>query len=150
MESILKYINRISRSSATVYNNKLRDYELNQCQHPYIMVICKEPGISQEKLAREICVNKSNVTRQLSLLEEKGLITRQQDSEDRRVWRVYPTEKMQELLPVVRGVMHELNTYFLEGLSEEEKQILLRILQEIADKANQAACSTLKGKERQP
>ena len=43
---------------------------------------------------------------------------------DRRVWRVYPTQRMQELLPHVRLVMREWNEYLLEeferGSSSEQ------------------------------
>jgi len=102
------------------------------------------------KISREICVNKSNVTRQLATLEEKGLITRQQDMEDRRVWRVYPTEKMQELLPCVRSVMREWNEYLLEELSEEERETLVQLLEKVTKRANEAAQNTLSGRDKQP
>lgn len=149
MPGIMKYINHIYRSSGVVYSNRLRDYGIAQCHHPYIRLICHEPGISQEKIAREICVNRSNVTRQLSVLEEKGLITRKQDTDDRRVWRVYPTEKMHELLPAVKTVMSEWNEYLLEGFSKEEQEKLFEILEKITERAETAAKDNLKGRERQ-
>ena len=71
MNGIMKYINRLSRTTGVFYNSRLRDYGIGQCHHPYILLICREPGIPQEKISREICVNKSNVTRQLTALEEK-------------------------------------------------------------------------------
>jgi len=79
MNGIMKYINRISRCNGVVYANRLRGYGITQCQHPYILLICREPGIPQEKISRELCVNKSSVTRQITLMEEKGLIMRKQD-----------------------------------------------------------------------
>ena len=72
MNGIMKYINRISRCNGVVYANRLRGYGITQCQHPYILLICREPGIPQEKISRELCVNKSSVTRQITLMEEKG------------------------------------------------------------------------------
>ena len=76
MNGIMKYINLIARSNEVVYANRLRGYGITQSQHPYILLICREPGIPQEKISREICVNKSSVTRQITILEEKGLIVR--------------------------------------------------------------------------
>ena len=58
MNGIMKYINRISRCNGVVYANRLRGYGITQCQHPYILLICREPGIPQEKISRELCVNK--------------------------------------------------------------------------------------------
>ena len=56
MNGIMKYINRIARSNEVVYANRLRGYGITQSQHPYILLICREPGIPQEKISREICV----------------------------------------------------------------------------------------------
>ena len=150
MNGIMKYINRLARTTGVFYNSRLRDYGIGQCHHPYILLICREPGIPQEKISREICVNKSNVTRQLTALEEKGLIIRKQDSNDRRVWRVYPTEKMQQLLPVVRQVMGEWNEYLLEELSQQEREVLVQALEKVTARANEAARELLGGRERQP
>ena len=58
MNGIMKYINRIHRTGGVVYSSKLKDYGIAHCQHPYIILICREPGIVQEKISREICVNK--------------------------------------------------------------------------------------------
>ena len=150
MNGIMKYINRIARSNEVVYANRLRGYGITQSQHPYILLICREPGIPQEKISREICVNKSSVTRQITILEEKGLIVRKQDQTDRRVWRVYPTQRMQELLPDVRQVMKEWNEYLLEEFDEEQREHLIAALEQLARRAQDAAKENLKGRERQP
>ena len=140
MNGIMKYINRIARSNEVVYANRLRGYGITQSQ----------PGIPQEKISREICVNKSSVTRQITILEEKGLIVRKQDQTDRRVWRVYPTQRMQELLPHVRQVMKEWNEYLLEEFDEEQREHLIAALEQLARRAQDAAKENLKGRERQP
>ena len=126
MNGIMKYINRISRCNGVVYANRLRGYGITQCQHPYILLICREPGIPQEKISREIM--------------------RKQDPTDRRVWRVYPTQKMQELLPHVRLVMKEWNEYLLEEFSEEEQEKLVVALEKLMQRAQTAAQESLKGR----
>ena len=127
MNGIMKYINRISRCNGVVYANRLRGYGITQCQHPYILLICREPGIPQEKISRELCVNKSSVTRQITLMEEKGLIMRKQD----------PTERL---------VMKEWNEYLLEEFSEEEQQKLIVALEKLMQRAQTAAQESLKGR----
>ena len=150
MESLMKYINVIGRCAAQYRSEQLEQYGLNSRQHPYILHICRNPGISQEKLARAIYVNKSSVTRQITILEEKGLIVRKQDQTDRRVWRVYPTQRMLELLPHVRQVMKEWNEYLLEEFDEEQREHLIAALEQLARRAQDAAKENLKGRERQP
>ncbi len=63
MDSLMKYISRIHRCSGRFRGDKIEG--LNGRQHTYIFHVCKRPGISQDQLARHICVNKSNITRQL-------------------------------------------------------------------------------------
>ena len=148
MRGIMKYVNRIHRSMGVVYNNRLREYGINHCQHPYILLICQYPGITQEELTRSVCVNKSNVTRQLASLEGEGYLTRRPDEDDKRLMRVYPTEKMEALLPHVREVMGDWNALLLEGFSEEERAKLISMLEIITIRATEAAHSTLRGSER--
>ena len=49
MNGIMKYINRISRCNGVVYANRLRGYGITQCQHPYILLICRGTGYSPGK-----------------------------------------------------------------------------------------------------
>ena len=148
MRGIMKYINRINRSTGIVYNQRLREFGINHCQHPYIIQICRHPGISQEELARAICVNKSNVARQLAVLEADGLLTRTPDPEDRRVMQVFPTEKMEALLPCVREVMGDWNSCLLADCSEEDREKLIAMLEIITERAVKAAEETMGKNEK--
>ena len=148
MRGIMKYINRINRSTGIVYNQRLREFGINHCQHPYIIQICRHPGISQEELARAICVNKSNVARQLAVLEADGLLTRTPDPEDRRVMQVFPTEKMEALLPCVREVMGDWNSCLLADFSEEDREKLIAMLEIITERAVKAAGETMGKNEK--
>lgn len=148
MRGIMKYINRINRSTGIVYNQRLRELGINHCQHPYIIQICRHPGISQEELARAICVNKSNVARQLAVLEADGLLTRTPDPEDRRVMQVFPTEKMEALLPCVREVMGDWNSCLLADFSEEDREKLIAMLEIITERAVKAAEETMGKNEK--
>lgn len=148
MRGIMKYINRINRSTGIVYNQRLREFGINHCQHPYIIQICRHPGISQEELARAICVNKSNVARQLAVLEADGLLTRTPDPEDRRVMQVFPTEKMEALLPCVREVMGDWNSCLLADFSEKDREKLIAMLEIITERAVKAAEETMRKNEK--
>ena len=89
MESLMKYISRTHRLAGQYRGTGVPCDGINSCQHIYIFQVCKNPGISQDQLSKLICVNKSNVTRQLSVLEQNGFVTRQPDPRDRRVLQVF-------------------------------------------------------------
>lgn len=135
MASIMKFINRSSRCFTLYRNNKLENEGINGYQHLYIIKICRNPGISQEELVKEIYVNKSSVARQLSLLEQGGFIKREPLKQDRRQLLVYPTDKAFEIFPKVLKVREDWNNRLLEDFQEEEKILLLSMLEKVMNKA---------------
>ena len=139
MNSLMKYISRTHRASNVYKSASLLCEGLNSCQHIYIFHICRNPGISQDKLAKKISVNKSSVTRQLGLLEQNGFIRRESDSEDRRSLKVYPTEKAEGILPLIRNIMREWNEGIVEELTEGEREILISLMNRVMNKALQLA-----------
>ena len=100
-------------------------------------VICAEPGITQEQLAQRLHVNRSSVTRQLTLLEEGGFILRQRSEKDRRAMHVYPTQRMREALPEVLGTFARWRDALTEGLTQEELCTLETLLDRLAGRAEE-------------
>ena len=132
MASIMRYIDLISRCGAIYRSDRLGGTELGSCHFPYILTLCREPGISQEGLARRIYIGKSSVTRALAYLESHGYVRREPDAADRRVMRVYPTAKAEEALPLIRGILRGWNEYLTEGLRPDEKETLTLLLEKAA------------------
>ena len=99
-------------------------------------MICKNPGISQDTIAKKLVINKSNVTRQLNRLEKHGFITRTINPEDKRVICIHPTEKSKELYPKIKTATKEWNNYLLEGFSEAETETLYTLLDRVLENAH--------------
>ncbi len=135
MDSMMKYISRISRCATTYRGSRLAEDGLGGNQYVYILRVCRQPGISQEQLARDICVNKSSVTRQLASLEKNGFVMRLPDERDRRVMRVYPTERAEAVLPKVRTVLADWNRRLTEDFSPEESARMLLLLGRMLERA---------------
>ena len=135
MESLMKYISRTHRLAGQYRGTGGPCAGITSCQHIYSFQVCKHHGISQDQHSNLICVNKSNVTRQLSVLEQNGFVTRLSDPKDRRVLQVFPTEKAIQLFPQVQSVMREWNHLLLEDFTEEEQKTLLSMLERITEKA---------------
>ncbi len=135
MPIISRYIMMISRCSNQFRSERLRDTGLCGQHCAYILRVCREPGTTQDAIAREICVNKSNVTRQLAALEQNGFVERRPCEADSRAMEVYPTEKALAVLPEVRAVLREWNECITADFTEEEKTQFLDLLARAADRA---------------
>ena len=128
MSQIIKDITEISRCGAQYRLDYLAPMGLKACHASYLAEICAQPGISQDQLARRICINKSNVTRQAAVLEEEGFITRSPSAVDKRVTELYPTEKALELLPRISCILKHWEQQITGDLTEEELEQLSRLL----------------------
>ena len=133
----MRYINTIARCAMLYNGEALRSVGLSPHQSPYITVVCRCPGITQDQVARELHVHCSSVTRHLTALEAAGFVTRRRSPDDRRAVEVYPTDKAQAVLPAVRQGRQRWRAQLLEGLSKAEQEALDPLLEQLARRAEE-------------
>lgn len=135
MSSFTHNLNIISRCTQMERSAMLKDAGLSGGQVPYLLRLCRKPGLPQEEIARELYLNKSSVARQIAALERQGFVRREPSPEDRRQQLVYPTEKALRILPELRKTVRSWNEYLLQELSEEEKLQLQAVMERISLRA---------------
>lgn len=121
MSQIIRDITELTRCGSQYRLDQLSPMGLKACHASYLTEICDCPGISQDGLARRICINKSNVARQAAVLEEEGFITRTPSPADKRVMELYPTQKALDLLPQIQSILTCWEECITHDLTEEEK-----------------------------
>ena len=149
MPSFTRNINLISRCAHAYRSDSLEGSGLGASHYFYVLQICAAPGISQEQLAKNLYINKSSVTRASAALEENGFVERRTAEEDKRIIRVYPTARAEEILPEVRKSAHAWNQFLLSDLEEEERQRFLETLDRVTLKAQSYIDLNLTAKELQ-
>lgn len=128
MSDIIRNMTEIARCGVQYRAEKLEEMGLKSCHPSYLIDICANPGISQDKLAQRICINKSNVARQAAILEEQGFIIRRPSAGDKRVMELHPTEKTLALLPRIQCILNCWEDCITADLSEEEKACIITML----------------------
>lgn len=137
MLRFMKMLNNISRSQAIYRHNRISANDLQTGHYAFVLSICREPGRSQEEIARELCINKSTVARNLNYLEEKGYITRNPLPNDKRQFAVYPTKKMLGFLPEIRQASTEWMNLLSEGIPEAELAVFDSVLNRMQQRARE-------------
>ncbi len=137
MSKFMKTLNNISRSQAIYRRRRISAKDLQTGHYAFVLVICRNPGRSQEELARELCINKSTVARNLNYLEEKGYITRTPLPSDKRQFSVYPTQRMLEALPEIKDASAEWIRLLSEGIPEAELIVFDSVLERMQTKARE-------------
>ena len=137
MSPFMKMLNNISRSQAVYRRSRIAAQDLHSGHYAYALAICRAPGRSQEELARELCLNKSTVARNLNCLEEKGYIQRTPLPSDKRQFSVHPTEKMLAVLPDIRQASLEWTELLSEGIPQDELEIFHSVLERMQTRARE-------------
>ncbi len=78
-------------------------------------------GISQRELAERLGLEKSSVSRLVADLEDSGLLTRQRDPDNRRVYRLDITAEGRRLHRDAAGVLHERYERWASAMTPDER-----------------------------
>ena len=135
MTQIIRDMLEISRCGVQYRADNLAQFGLKSIHASYLTEICAHPGISQDRLARIICINKSNVARQVAVLEEDGFLRRIPSEADKRVMELYPTDKTLQILPQITGMLTSWENCITQDLTEEEKACLSTLLGKMSRRA---------------
>ncbi|MFK5707513.1 MarR family winged helix-turn-helix transcriptional regulator [Lysinibacillus boronitolerans] len=131
MKEILREIGMIARALDSISNIEFKEYSLTKGQYLYLVRICENPGIIQEKLAEMIKVDRTTASRAIKKLEIQGFIEKRDDIHNQKIKKIFPTEKGQSVYPFIRRENDYSNTVALSGLSEEESEALFYLLQKV-------------------
>lgn len=135
MSQIIRDMLEISRCGVQYRSDKLAPMGLKSIHASYLTEICANPGISQDKLARIICINKSNVARQVAVLEEDGFVRRVPSAADKRVMELYPTDKTLQLLPQITSTLTCWENCITQDLTDQEKELVTFLLSKMSSRA---------------
>ncbi len=100
--------------------------------HAYLLMLAlDEPGIQAGRLADQLQLTPSTVSRLLQKLETKKLVIR--GAEGKQI-NVYPTQKAKEMKPLLNECIDDASERYSKILSKEESKQLIKNMSQVADK----------------
>lgn len=131
MQDILREIGMIARALDSISNIEFKEFDLTKGQYLYLVRICENPGIIQEKLAEIIKVDRTTAARAIKKLELSGFIEKKDDDQNKKIKKLFPTEKGNKVYPFIRRENEHSNHVALNGFSEEEAKTMFHLLQRV-------------------
>lgn len=131
MKEILREIGMIARALDSISNIEFKDYDLTKGQYLYLVRIYENPGIIQEKLAEMIKVDRTTASRAIKKLEMNGFIEKRDDPHNKKIKKLYPTEKGKSVYPFLKREHDHSNNVALTGFSKTEVETLFNLLQRV-------------------
>lgn len=131
MKEILREIGMIARALDSISNIEFKEHDLTKGQYLYLVRIAENPGIIQEKLAEMIKVDRTTAARAIKKLEMNGFIEKKEDKENKKIKKLFATEKGENVYPFIKRENDYSNIVALEGLSAIEVETIFTLLQKV-------------------
>lgn len=131
MKEVLREIGMIARALDSLSNIEFKEYDLTKGQYLYLVRICESPGMIQEKLAEMIKVDRTTAARAIKKLEMNGFIEKIDDQHNKKIKKLFPTEKGQTVYPFIKREHDYSDTVALKGFSEGEVETIFNLLQKV-------------------
>ncbi|ACA39791.1 MarR family winged helix-turn-helix transcriptional regulator [Lysinibacillus sp. fkY74-1] len=135
MKEILREIGAIARALDSISNIEFKELDLTKGQYLYVIRICENPGIIQEKVAELLKVDRTTASRAIQKLETKGFIEKRSDQGNKKNKLLFPTNRSLDIYPFLKREGEYSNKRALDGFSSDEvdsiHHLLKRVLQNI-------------------
>lgn len=105
---------------------------LSEAQLRLLMRLWREEGATQARLAQSLEIEPISMSRLLDRMEQGGWIERRQDPDDKRVRKVYPTEKARNVRDAVKDTAAHVAEEALAGISSDTRDIIYGGLEAMA------------------
>lgn len=113
------------------FQEMLKPYGLTNLQHLVLEGLWYEEGQTAAELGKLLVLDKATLSGVLDRLHDAGWIEKKRAPEDRRVLRLFPAVKAQELKKELIELRRRANSEMLSPLSLEEKALLKRMLTDL-------------------
>lgn len=132
-ESLGFLINRAAIAMRWALEERLAQYGLTAPQWAILARLWEEDGQSASAVGKSLHFDKPTATGIIDRLEQKGMVKKTRDPEDRRVIRVYLTGKGRKLQRHLPQLAREVNQTALKGMKDRDIRLLKSYLRKIWD-----------------
>ena len=113
------------------FKKRLKPFGLTNMQHLVLEGLWYEEGLTASELGRLLILDKATLSGVLDRMVEGGWVVKQQDPEDRRINRIFPSDKANRMKKELIDVRKEANEELLSEFKHEERILLKRFLRDL-------------------
>lgn len=131
-KSIGKWVSVIYRKFQMDINKELKKYELASSQYIFLVQLYQNDGVSQDYLSKLLHIDKSSAARAIKFLENNNFVIRKVNSNDKRSYNIYLTEKSFDIKDDLFDILEEWNRKLTQSLSDDDYQVAYRLLSQMS------------------
>jgi DNA-binding MarR family transcriptional regulator len=130
--SVAFLLAQVGARAAQEFAKALLPLKLTPADAGILRLLSHSPGISQQDLARKLDMHASRLVAVIDTMEERALVVREANAQDRRIYSLRLTGPGEELLRAIGEVARAHNEAICFGLDPTERVVLAELLQRIA------------------
>jgi DNA-binding MarR family transcriptional regulator len=130
--SVAFLLSQVGARSAQEFARLIASLKLTPSDAGILRLLRQSPGISQQKLAQTLGMHASRLVGLIDELETRGLVLREANASDRRLYSLRLTDSGDEMLRSIGQVARMHNELMCSGLTADEGAELGRLLQQVA------------------
>lgn len=115
-------IKLLSQLLSRKFQERLEPLGLTPFHWVVLCCLWEEDGLATSGISEKLQQVGGTLTGVLDRMEERGLIRRERDSQDRRIWRIWLTDAGEQLRGVLPPIAVEIRDEALNGISPSERQ----------------------------
>ncbi|OJG72412.1 hypothetical protein RV11_GL002994 [Enterococcus phoeniculicola] len=138
----------ISRALEDISNKEFKELHLNKGQYVYLARIVEHPGIINDSLAECTRSDRTSVAKSVKNLEKEGLVRKESDVENKKIRRLYATNKGVDLYQILAREERYSEKKAIAGLTIKEQNQLLSLLKHVNQNVTDDWLYVKSGKKR--
>jgi DNA-binding MarR family transcriptional regulator len=121
-------IKLLSQLMGRKFQERLEPYGLTPFHWVVLCCLWEEDGLPTSTLGEKLQQVGGTLTGVLDRMEQRGVVRRERDARDRRIWRIWLTEAGRELQLVLPPIAMELREASLLGIPDSDRQRLSELI----------------------
>lgn len=106
------------------FQEKLDPYGLTPFHWVVLCCLWEQDGLATSDIGERLCQVGGTLTGVIDRMEERGLVRRERDQRDRRIWRIWLTDDGRKLEEILPPLAIEVRERVMRGLSLQDQQLL--------------------------
>lgn len=110
------------------FQERLEPFGLTPFHWVVLCCLWEEDGLATSSIGEKLQQVGGTLTSVLDRMEKRGLVRRERDASDRRIWRIWLTEQGKQLQDVLPPIALEIREESLKGISVAEREQLSQLV----------------------
>ncbi len=121
-------IKLLSQLLTRKFTERLEPFGLTPFHWLVLCCLWQEDGLPTSSIGDKLQQVGGTLTGVLDRMEERGLVRRERDSHDRRIWRIWLTDAGKELEAVLPPIAAQMRDAAMDGISAADCELFSQIL----------------------